>query len=166
MNFYKINVEGFSHYYISKNGQIARIKEGKTKLLNDRANEKGYRRVSMVDDEGVRRDRYVHNLMAKTFIENPNNKPIINHINGNKADNRLENLEWATHSENTIHMHNVLGTHTSIEPCELYYMGEFVQSFDKIIDACEHASKNYGVSFTSLQKYFTSNGCAIIKKKV
>lgn len=164
MEFVKINEEGFSNYYINKDGQVAKIKDGKVKLLNDRPNAYGYRRVSMVNDEGKRKDRLVHVLLMKTFVPNPENKRCVNHIDGNKANNKLENLEWVTHSENTTHMHRVLNKHTSIHPCDLYYLGEFHKSFDSIQEACEYAKETFGASYTSLQKYFTSNGCAIIKK--
>ena len=52
---------------------------------------------------------YIHRLVAKAFLPNPENKRDVNHKNGNTKDNRLENLEWTTHRENTIHGRDVLG---------------------------------------------------------
>ena len=50
-----------------------------------------------------RKNRNVHRVIAETFIPNPNNLPCVNHKDGNKLNNSVDNLEWCTHSENTIH---------------------------------------------------------------
>lgn len=68
----------------------------------------GYQRIVLMKD-AVKKRYMCHRLVAQEFIPNPENKPFINHINGNKADNRVENLEWCTQSENELHGYRILG---------------------------------------------------------
>jgi hypothetical protein len=73
----------------------------KPKLLKPRKDEKGYLRISLVDKNGVRTFWGIHRIVATTFIPNPDSKPFIDHINGVKDDNRVDNLRWCTTLENT-----------------------------------------------------------------
>lgn len=66
----------------------------------------GYSYVQLVDYNGNRYRECVHRIVARTFIPNPKNKPQVNHIDGDKNNNRLCNLEWCTPSENIQHAYD------------------------------------------------------------
>lgn len=66
----------------------------------------GYIRVELCFD-GVGKKYLLHRLLAAAFIENTNGKPHVNHIDGNKSNNALDNLEWVTQSENQIHAYAI-----------------------------------------------------------
>ncbi len=67
-------------------------------LVGKSLSPKGYKRVNIKG-----KTHFVHSLIAKTFIDNPENKPQVNHINGIKTDNTIENLEWVSNQENRDH---------------------------------------------------------------
>ena len=73
-----------------------------TRLLKTNSNNFGYLKVELYKD-GKSKIKYVHRLVAEAFIPNPDQKPQVNHIDGNKANNTLSNLEWVTSSENLSH---------------------------------------------------------------
>lgn len=74
----------------------------KEKILSPNLKPNGYLRVEL-SYLGTKVGHPLHRLIAQAFIENPHNKPFINHKNGIKTDNRPENLEWCTASENSLH---------------------------------------------------------------
>lgn len=74
----------------------------KGKYLKATVNRCGYFIVEL-SKNGTRKTTTIHRLVASAFIDNPHNKPCVNHIDGNKQNNYISNLEWCTHSENIKH---------------------------------------------------------------
>lgn len=74
--------------------------------MNCPYNDYGYKHVRLSKNNRPR-TQVVHRIVAKAFIENPESKPQVNHINGVKDDNRVDNLEWCTQSENMLHAYRI-----------------------------------------------------------
>lgn len=93
------SVKGFVNYEVNDHGDIRN--KHTTKILSPKI-DRGYERVVLYD-KGVRNMKQVHRIVAESFIDNPDCKDEVNHINGNKHDNRVQNLEWCTRSDNMKH---------------------------------------------------------------
>lgn len=87
-------------YEINEHGYIRNCKT--ERQLMGSINSYGYRVVTLVKG-GKRKDCKLHRLLAMTFIPNPNNYLCVNHIDGNKLNNSIDNLEWCTHGMNNKH---------------------------------------------------------------
>ncbi len=92
-----VEVPGFAGYYVNPRGQV-KGRFGRP-LHPGHIGQTGYLKVNL----GVGNSISVHRVVALAFIPNPENKPQVNHRNGDKGDNRVENLEWVTGKENTHH---------------------------------------------------------------
>ena len=92
-------IDGFECYTVSEVGVITNTRTGHKKKPTSNHYGKGYLYVDL--HESGRHGRfYVHRLVANAFIPNPQNKPYINHIDGNPYNNSVKNLEWCTPLEN------------------------------------------------------------------
>jgi transposase len=92
-------IEFARSYKIDQQGNLVGLRGG----MNPTPMECGYLRVKLICDDGVRRAFLVHRLVALTYIPKVEGKNYVNHKNGIKTDNRVENLEWCTSTENQIH---------------------------------------------------------------
>ena len=86
-------------YSVSTEGEV---RKDTTNYILSQSSQQDYKFVGLIINGKQKRMR-VHRMVALAFIDNPDNKPYVNHINGNRSDNNVENLEWVTPSENTQH---------------------------------------------------------------
>lgn len=111
-------IKDFDNYEVSNLGNVKRLESivfqsgrynnYKGRILKQENVKGGYKRVSLSKNNIIKRFQ-VHRLVAISFIDNKNNKPCVNHIDGNKSNNNASNLEWVTYSENEKHSYNFLG---------------------------------------------------------
>lgn len=97
-------INGFEGLYeISSYGRVKSFKSHPSgKILKTSLDSNGYPKISL-SKNGAKKDATVHRLVAETYLPRVDGKTCVNHIDGNKANNRLDNLEWCTYSENIKH---------------------------------------------------------------
>ncbi len=132
----KIIIDGIeTNYSVSDKGEVRNDVRNRLMTLQ---NQNGYLHCSIRVNKKPKRCR-VHRLVAQAFIENPDNKPFVNHIDGNRTNNAVENLEWTTAAENAQHAVDAgLRQHGNNRPVIQYSMsGERMMTFQSITEAAE-----------------------------
>lgn len=132
-------------YTITEDGEV--INNKWNRKVKPQSNGKGYLRVCIAG-----KMKYVHRLVAEKYIPNPNNYSQINHIDGNKSNNRVENLEWVTNQMNRDHaVKNGLHAHGEVSYAKL--------NWDKVSFIREHTeltstalAKMYGVAPSTIRE--------------
>lgn len=128
------DLRDFNELYLNKNYLIhkdGRIYSKKSKIfLKPTLTAHGYYNISTVIN------KQLHILIATQFIENPNNKPFVNHKDGNKTNNSIENLEWATCKENNIHAYEMNLNKRQIAVKQYTLDGVYIKTFRSISSAC------------------------------
>lgn len=149
------DVKGFEGYYqISNYGRLKSFKVNKHGQILKLTNKKGdYLTFVLCGKSKENKSTRIHRLVAETFLANPNNLPEVNHIDGNKQNNNVKNLEWVTRKENRLHSMTVLHPHQNdgmiyynqhIRPKPIIQMdlkGNTISEFE----SAEMASKQTGV---------------------
>lgn len=149
-------IKNHSRYKISNIGNII---NNKNKLLKTRNNI--YCKISLYNDYGIRKNLTLHRLLAINFISNPNNYKCVNHIDGNKLNNNLNNLEWCSYSENTKHAYK-LGLNTfTLENKNKIIKANSRKVIDIntniIYDSIKNAAKNLNINERTLRSRIARN---------
>lgn len=121
---------------VSNLGYVVSCKRGEPYPLKVSHTNGGYQIVN-----ASRPPQYVHRLVAETWIDNPNHYPEVNHINGDKTDNRVENLEWVTHSENMRHAYRTGLNKAEGTPIRIVETGE---TFESISECARRIGATHG----------------------
>lgn len=162
----------------SNNGSTNYLKRENEKILMTRQGNRGYLLAYLTKNSKTKTVR-VHRLVAENFIPNPENKPQVNHINGIKTDNRLENLEWNTCQENTQHavrtglkivtenqkraaIENILKAceKNKVKVMQFDLQGNYIKTWNSILEAKEFygLKSNSGIVACCQGKYKKSHG--------
>ena len=97
-------IEGFDGYYISNYGRVSGVL---VPILKTHITKNGYEKIVLVGNNRTKTNLEIHRLVALAFIKNPENKQTVNHIDGDKLNNNVNNLEWSTLSDNIKHAYQI-----------------------------------------------------------
>lgn len=165
-------IADYPNYSISEDGVVRRIKTGSVIKSLDR-NKSGYKYVDLYNLDGCKK-MSIHRLVAQAFIPNPDNKPQVNHIDSNPANNHISNLEWATPRENNLHA-NRFGNKEIVKSNEGRFGGDSFNSKSIVavlstgqtitFDCAKTASEYLGISYRNLTEA-ARNGTYMKRKKL
>ena len=144
-------VEIKKNYYIDMEGRVYSDRKFNklTELKQYTTGYKGYVKVRI-----DKKDYFVHRLVAIAFLVNPENKETVNHIDGDKSNNHVSNLEWCTRSENTQHAYDI-GLHKPYSGIKDKGNNKFAKEWDELLKqglSFRKIGKLYGVSHHTVSR--------------
>lgn len=155
-------IPGFTGYYINKVGEVFSTKHNNQLIKMILKEDKdGYYEVGMYK-KGKRYFRRVHRLVLETFSSNPNNLTQVNHKDGNKKNNNINNLEWCTCQDNIIHSFRILHRPPSITTNKKVTLTNKITGNQLKFFSIKECAKFLGISFEHLGRII--NGLNDINK--
>lgn len=154
-------IPGFSDYYASKSGDIFSIKSGKLVRKKFYNAKDGYCTTGLTPDDDTKQYRYrVHRIIAQTWLENLKNLPTVNHKDGDGRNNKVDNLEWASHSDQVKHaVETGLLKRKTKEICQADEEGNLIAEFSSMKEAYEKTGVSINtISAACVGKYRMSGG--------
>lgn len=171
------DMQGFEGLYsVSNTGKVFSVR--RRILLKGKIDRYGYKAVVLWN--GQNNYRTVHRLVAEAFIPKIEGRNVVNHLDGNKLNNKAENLEWTTVKGNTKHAYDIseeyrdrmkvvneLGKEARRIKVDAYYNGEYVGSFDSKKDVAEKLGVSEKTVYNRLHnKYSSRSGYTFVQRAV
>lgn len=148
-------IEGYEDYIIYPDGRIYSNRLNRLLVCN---HGDGFYKTFRLSKDGKPKTFKLHSLLAKAFIPNPLNKREVNHKDGNKLNNNLDNLEWVTHHENMIHSWNMGLTYISDKNIKAATEAKFKPLLNTengvFYDSIKDAREIYGFGFKKIPSKF------------
>lgn len=142
----------YKNYYVTKDGRV--ISKKRNIEIKPNIKKTGYANA-ILSVEGKILHKSIHRLVAETYIPNPDGKPCVNHKDGNKLNNCVDNLEWCTYQENMDHAIK-MGLKRSMKGSNNPHakitseIAEQIRADYKIISSYRKVARKYGIDYTSV----------------
>ena len=154
-------IKGYEGLYeVSNMGRVKSLHYGKERIMSAPNGSSGYRRVNL-SKQTTRKIKRVHRLVAEAFIPNPMNLPVVNHLDGDKHNNCVSNLEWCTNKENTNHAikTGLMKSRFASKPIMAYKGDKLVSTFRSISECTSKLNcKGSGIRGVLLGRNKTHHG--------
>lgn len=130
------DISGYEgHYQVSNCGRIKSLKYGKETIMSEKLNSMGYVDIIFTKSNEQKSIR-VHRIVAEAFLDNSQGYPVINHIDGDKKNNHIDNLEWCTYSHNNKQAY-LQGQNKTKPIIQLTLDGVFIKEWNSMKEASE-----------------------------
>lgn len=157
-----VNIPGFNNHMVNEYGVILNAKTGN--LIQPYKSKQGYLYVKP-SENGSTKHLAIHRAVAMCFCKGYADGFVVDHLDGNKENNYYKNLRWCTQKKNIEYGYerrkDTSFRHHS--DCELYYCGDYIDTFPSVADAARYAVENYGCKYSMLSKHKKHKNVVLVK---
>ena len=157
-------IDGLKNYGVDEKGNVYNISKNEPRKLKNYIMTNGYLGIT-ISENGKRYKFMIHRLVAKAFIPNPNNYTDVDHIDFNRQNPCVENLQWCSRSENIKRSYDKGKIYQAWKPQLFMVKKQGIELFKKegLLKICKELSKEYNIPYHSLVKYKKYGDIEIIK---
>lgn len=144
-------IPGWNNYYVNTDGEIVSVAKGRLTIMQTWTNQYGHR-YCRLHEYGRRETISVHRAVAKAFLENKSDYPVVRHANDDPSDNRVDNLMWGTQKDN-------------VDDCRshgrMYMKPVYCLETGKLYSSCAEAAEEFGSTRSAITKACKDKACSV-----